>query len=107
MTANPHGISAEDAEDIAIRAFSFLAVDEDRMARFFDLTGFDPVRIATTARDPSFLPGILDYLLADEALLLTYCANAQLDPVRVAAAHRALHRRSAARRGSQPAGIVP
>lgn len=95
MTFNARGIPPEEAEDIAIHALSFLAQDEGRLTRFLDLTGFDPARIAATAREPSFLPGVLDYLLADEALLLTFCANAQLDPDRVAAAHRALRARTA------------
>ena len=97
MTADPRGISTEEAEAIAIRAFSFLTEDEVLMARFLDLTGLDPAGIAATAREPSFLPGVLAYLLGDEALLLTCCAGARLDPERVAAAHRALQ-------GSDPAG---
>ena len=93
MRTAPPSISPEAAEDIAVRAFSFVAEEEDRMSRFFALTGFDPEDIATVARAPSFLPGVLDYLLADETLLLTYCASVNLEPSWVAAAQHALTRR--------------
>ncbi|MGI9382395.1 MAG: DUF3572 domain-containing protein [Methyloligellaceae bacterium] len=90
MTERHPKISPGAAEEIAIGAFSFLAADDERMSRFFNITGFDPADIAATAREPSFLPGVLEYLLSDESLLLTYCANANLDAAWVSAAHRAL-----------------
>ncbi|MCG8560499.1 MAG: DUF3572 domain-containing protein [Hyphomicrobiales bacterium] len=90
MTERHPKISRNAAEEIAIGAFTFLAADEERMSRFFALTGFDPAEMAAIAREPSFLPGVLDYMLSDETLLLTYCANANLDAAWVPAARQAL-----------------
>lgn len=90
MTERHPKISRDAAEEIAIGAFTFLAADEERMSRFFALTGFDPAEMAAIAREPSFLPGVLDYMLSDETLLLTYCANANLDAAWVPAARQAL-----------------
>lgn len=97
MTDKPPKMSPDAAEEIAVRAFAFLAEDEARMSRFFDLTGFDPAHMAQMAREPSFLPGVLAYLLSDETLLLTCCANANLDAAWVSAAHDALLVRTRAR----------
>lgn len=101
MDSRTSNLSGEDAEAVALRALAFLAEDRGRMARFFDLTGVDPARIATVARDPSFLTGVVDHVLADETLLLTFCANGRLDPHQVAAARRALRDSATGRRRTQ------
>ena len=71
---------SDAARGVAIRALAFLADDETRMERFLNLTGLDAAAIRAQAQDPSFLAGILSYIHADEPLLLTFCANASLQP---------------------------
>jgi hypothetical protein len=94
------GMNGEQAEIIAAQAFGFLAGDRDRIARFLQLTGLTPDALAEQAGDPAFLAGVLDHLMSDDALVLTFCANAGLRPGDVVQAHRALTLGRGAHEGS-------
>jgi hypothetical protein len=73
-------LSLEDAEVIALKALAFIAGDGDRLGRFLALSGAGPGDIRRAAGDPRFLAGVLNHLLQDESLLLTFTAEADLDP---------------------------
>ncbi|MCA3596102.1 MAG: DUF3572 domain-containing protein [Methylobacterium sp.] len=75
-----------DPEMLAISALSFLAEEPERLSRFLDLTGLSPITLRQAAADPRFLASVLDYLVADESLLLAFAANAQVAPETVVAA---------------------
>ena len=77
-----------DAEMIAISALQFLAGRPEEFARFLALSGIDPAALRRLAGDTDFLGGILDFLLADEALLLVFAAEAGLAPQEIAIARR-------------------
>jgi hypothetical protein len=64
----------------------------DRLNRFLGLTGLGPENLRTAAADPAFLGSVLDYLVADEKLLVEFAADAGLKPEAVARAHEALGR---------------
>jgi hypothetical protein len=79
------------AEALAARALGFLAADPERLGRFLALSGIDPRHIRTAAREPHFLAGVLDHVLADEAgLLVPFAAAEGIAPTEVAAARAAL-----------------
>lgn len=78
------------AELIAAEALRFLADDEDRLARFVAATGIDVGAIRDHLREPTFLAGVLDYLLADESLLLECVETAGLAPEEPSLAREAL-----------------
>lgn len=78
------------AEEIAARAFAFLAEDEARIRGFLSLSGHAPETLAREAGERAFLVGVLDHLMSDDALILTFCANAGLRPEDIARAHRVL-----------------
>lgn len=78
------------AREIALQALAFLATDEGRTERFLALTGAEPGEIRTLARDPGFLAGVLDFLLAEDAPLLAFCEEAELRPETVHAARHIL-----------------
>jgi hypothetical protein len=80
----------EAAEALAVQAFTFLADDSDRLGRFLALTGVGPERIRAAAAEPGFLAGVLDHVMADEALLLTFTEHAGIDPPVVARARAVL-----------------
>ena len=82
--------SADSARSLAVRALGFIAADPDRLDRFLGLTGLGPHNLRTAAADPAFLSSVLDYLAADEALLVAFAADAGLEPEAVARAHLAL-----------------
>jgi len=73
-------LSIEEAEIIALNALSFLASDAVRLDRFLRLSGVSATDIRAAAADREFLAGVLNHLLQDESLLLTFAADADLDP---------------------------
>jgi hypothetical protein len=72
--------SSEEAEVIALKALAFLATDAPRLERFLALSGINPGDIHEAAGSPQFLAGVLNHLLQDESLLLTFTAGQGLDP---------------------------
>lgn len=82
--------SLEAGRSLAVSGLAFIANDSDRLSRFLNLTGLGPHNLRTAAADPAFLDSVLDYLVADEALLLAFAADAGLKPEAVARAHAAL-----------------
>lgn len=91
MKKNASGAnSVEAAQRIAIDALGFLAQDPERLGRFLALSGLGPDGIRAAAKEPGFLPGILDHIAGDEALLLSFASAAALDPTEVSRALAAL-----------------
>ena len=80
-----------DPELLALKALGFLADSPDDLARFIGLSGAAPAELRTRAEDPEFLGGVLDFLLADDAMAARFCAAHDLDPQSV---HLARHRLS-------------
>jgi hypothetical protein len=80
----------EQAETLAIGALSFLASEPEALARFLRLTGLHPHNLRGAAVEPGFLPGLLDYFLANEPLLVDYARDAGIAPEEIARARAAL-----------------
>jgi hypothetical protein len=76
-----------DAEALAIEALGFIAADPDLLPRFLALTGIEASSIRMAAREPGFMAGVLNFVLAHEPTLLSFAASS---PGSVAAAARAL-----------------
>lgn len=76
-------MTVEEAETIALDAFSYITDDEERMGRFLSVSGLrtDTIRIA--AESPGFFAGILDYIASDEALLISFAEHSKLRPERI------------------------
>jgi hypothetical protein len=83
-------ITREAAEHLAIQALAYLGEESDRLARFLALSGLDPNTIRAAAHDPRFLAGVLEYVAADEALLIAFAAHAQVAPEMLAAGRNLL-----------------
>jgi hypothetical protein len=82
--------SQQTAEILAVHALAFIAEDDTRLACFIAATGIDPQSIRDAAREPDFLAGVLDHILADENLLIAFADNAGIDPAEMTRAHQAL-----------------
>ena len=82
----------DSARSLAISALAFIAADSERLSRFLKLTGLGPDNLRTAAADPAFLGSVLEYLVADEELLVGFAADAGLKPEAVARTHEALCR---------------
>jgi len=90
MSEKHGGLDKKAAELLAVDALTFLAGRPEALGRFLALTGVGPHSLRAAAADPAFLAGVLDHVLADEALLVAFAEAADLRPERVAEARRAL-----------------
>lgn len=85
-----HGKDTEFAEALAIQALGHLVQDKEVLERFLSVTGLAPEKIREAAASPGFLAGVLDYMMQNEALLLTFSVNNNIDAEAIMAAHRQL-----------------
>jgi hypothetical protein len=79
----------EKAEILALEGLTWLAGQEDGLRRFLDQSGIDAPALRHGAGSPEIGMAILDFLLANEDLLLGFCENAAVEPQ---ALHMARHR---------------
>ena len=86
MSITVQRAAAEQAETLALRALAFIAGDEERFQRFLISTGTTPDDVRRRAADPDFLSGVYDHMLADEALLVAFAEDADLEPSKIVAA---------------------
>jgi Protein of unknown function (DUF3572) len=83
----------EAATELAVAALTFLPGEHERLERFLALTGLGPQSLRATAREPSFLLGVLDHMASDETLLLAFANESGINPEDVGRARDALARR--------------
>jgi Protein of unknown function (DUF3572) len=82
--------SRETAEILAVQALAFIAEEPERLGLFISATGIAPDRIRDAAREPDFLAGVLEHMLADENLLVAFASSAGIDPAKIARARNML-----------------
>lgn len=75
---------------MAVSALAFVAAEPERLGRFLAISGLGPDTIRAAARDPHFLAGVLEYVEADERLLVEFASEAGVDPMDIGRARRAL-----------------
>lgn len=80
----------ENAEALAIQALGFIAADPELLPRFLAITGVDAQAIRLAAREPGFLAGVLQFIVAHEPTLLRFSEETGIPPQHVSAALRAL-----------------
>ena len=90
MRSTSGKVTLEEAERVAVSAITFLTEDQNRISQFFELTGLTPSAMTSSTGRRDLFRAILEYLLSDESLLLTFAANIGLDPSIVQHAHQAL-----------------
>ena len=86
----PPSYPSETAETLAVRALAFIAEDDGRLGNFVAATGIAPQSMRQAAREPNFLAGVLEHILAQENLLIAFADTAGINPAEVVRAHRAL-----------------
>lgn len=69
-----------EAEALAVRALAWLAADAELIGRFLALSGAGPADLRARAAEPEFLGFVLDYLVADETMLLAFAAAEGIRP---------------------------
>lgn len=80
----------EEAEVVAINALGFVAADPELLPRFLSITGIEAGAIRQAAREPGFLAGVLQFILAHEPTLLRFAEETGTPPASVGKALRAL-----------------
>jgi hypothetical protein len=86
----PHSLSCEEAEALAIDTLRFLAEEPGRLAGFLGTTGLSVADVRSQAGSVEFLAGVLDFVAADESLLLVFASERRIDPTAVMMARRSL-----------------
>ena len=81
---------SDDALALARDALVYLSQDSDRIGRFLAVTGVGPVEIRARVEDPVFLAGVLDFILADDAMVIDFAETADIPPEEPARARRLL-----------------
>ena len=80
----------DEAEIIALNALAFLAESPNGLEQLSQQSGLDPVAIRKRANEREFLVAILDFLMANEALLVDFCQTTQTEPEAVQMANHVL-----------------
>lgn len=70
----------ESAETMALQAMAWLLADPDLCAVFLRDTGLSPSDLPATARSARGLAAVVDFLLADERRVLSFCGAHGLPP---------------------------
>ncbi|MEM8744567.1 MAG: DUF3572 family protein [Pseudomonadota bacterium] len=83
-------LSPDAAQDISVQALTFIAGDPEILSRFLGATGYTAESLHAPDTRERIPLAALDFLMGAEDLLLTFAANAGLDPAVVAGAHHTL-----------------
>lgn len=83
MTSTYRKVTLNEAEGVAITAFTFITADEERLSRFLALSGLSADSIRAAASQPSFLAAVLDYVASDEPLLVELAKQMSTKPERI------------------------
>ncbi|SER36389.1 Protein of unknown function [Faunimonas pinastri] len=67
----PRGFGPE-AEALAVEVLTYLAADPQLLELFLSESGLTPEHIRQAATLPAFLPGVLEFLMTHEAVLVEY-----------------------------------
>lgn len=79
-----------EAETIALNVLGFLADSPEKLDSLMEQSGLDASTIRVRAADRDFLGAVLDFLMANEALLVDFCETSQTDPKAVQMASHVL-----------------
>src|SRR5258706_2456109 len=91
-------VSPDEATGAAPQPLAYIAGDTARLGRFLAESGLGPETLRKAARDPSFLPAVLDFILSHEHDLIDFAAIAGVDPQFVGRARDTLAGAAADRR---------
>jgi len=83
-------IDRANAEKIAINGLTFIAGDPELLRRFLALSGIDAANIRASAKEPGFLAGVLQFILAHEPTIARFAEETGVDPASLQMASRAL-----------------
>jgi len=80
----------DEAAEIALWALGLIASDEGALTRLMSETGVGAESLKRAPEEPELLGAVLDFLFADEILLLDFCRKQGVTPNQVIRARAAL-----------------
>lgn len=83
-------VSREVAEMVGLQAVAWLAANDELLPVFLGATGASEADFREGLEDPAFQGSVLDFLLMDDAWILSFCAEQDLDPATPMLARAAL-----------------
>ena len=83
-------MTPESAETLALDGLGWLAGQKEALERFLAVSGLDPAGLRAAAATPGMGLAVLEFLLANEPLLLAFCETTGTAPQAIQAAHRTL-----------------
>ncbi len=69
-----------ESQAIALKGLTYLVPRQDLLEAFMAATGVDEHTIRGSVEDPGLLTGVLEFLLANEKILLAFCEECGIDP---------------------------
>ena len=78
------------AETIGLKAVAWLAADEDLLPVFMGSSGADEATMRAAVHDPQLLAAVLDFIVMDDAWILSFCQSIGVEPEAVMSAKAAL-----------------
>lgn len=79
-----------EAEAVAIAILGYLGRNPEHLGRFLADSGIGPGQLRGMVKEPGFLVGLLEFVLADESLLLAFAENEKVRPTAIALARHEL-----------------
>ncbi len=73
-------MTPDRAQTLAFKALGFVAGSDGALDRLMELSGLDRGTLRERAGEPEMLVSLLDFLLADEGLLVDFCHGESIDP---------------------------
>jgi hypothetical protein len=83
-------MSQESAETVGLQALGWLAGNEDLLPVFLGATGASEADVRRGASDPAFLGGLLDFLMMDDAWVMSFCDSISMPYDRLMQARHSL-----------------
>lgn len=77
-------LTKANRDELATRLLVFLSGRQEDLERLFAVCGVDPSMLRSHMSDPGFQQGLLDYVMANEPLLLAFCEETGEDPAQFA-----------------------
>lgn len=81
-----NGQKPASPDETAAAILQWLANDPEMLGRFLALSGVQPLQLRSAVTDPSFLAGLLDFIMSHEPTLLAFCEATGSQPEAVVAA---------------------
>ena len=76
-----------DTEATAVAVLAWLANEPEMLSRFLSLSGVQPQQLRQAVNDPSFLAGMLEFLMQHEPTLMAFCSATETKPEDVVQAY--------------------